>query len=91
MLYIDDRAVIVDDMGDYLGWLISALSTSTGHFLSLGKSSLEKGETVFIYLGIGTYFSILIPVNYSLILQNSTSLMAKSGCPWPGRIKFTCY
>ena len=54
VFYIGDRAVVVDSYADYLGWLIAALSTSTGHFLSLGKSSLTEGQTNFVYLGIGT-------------------------------------
>ena len=52
MLYIDDRAIVVNDEVDYLGWLIPSLSTSSGHFLSLGKSNLTEKQTQFIYLGI---------------------------------------
>ena len=52
VLYIDDRAIVVNDEVDYLGWLVTSLSTSTGHFLSLGKSNLTEKQTQFVYLGI---------------------------------------
>jgi len=55
VLYIDDRCIICNDQIDYIGWLIPALSTSTGHFLSLAKSSLTEAQTIFTYLGIGNF------------------------------------
>ena len=53
VLYIDDRAIVCDDNDDYISWLVASLSTSTGHYLSLDKSNLEKAQKVFTYLGIG--------------------------------------
>ena len=36
---------------DYLSWILPALCTSTGHFLSVHKSTLQKPTTVFSFLG----------------------------------------
>ena len=55
VLYIDDRAIVCESNDDYISWLVSSLSTSTGHYLSLNKSHLDKAQRVFIYLGIGMF------------------------------------
>ena len=49
---IDDRCIIIHGSGGYICWLITSMSTSTGHFLSLNKSHLNRPQTVFVYLGI---------------------------------------
>ena len=55
VLYIDDRAIVCEQNDDYISWLVSSLSTSTGHYLSMDKSNLDRAQTVFIYLGIGKF------------------------------------
>ena len=36
---------------DYLSWVLPALCTSTGHFLSVHKSTLSRPTSVFTFLG----------------------------------------
>ena len=36
---------------DYLSWVLPALCTSSGHFLSIHKSTLQKPASVFSFLG----------------------------------------
>ena len=36
---------------DYLSWVLPALCTSTGHFLSVHKSTLKEPTSVFSFLG----------------------------------------
>ena len=50
--FVDDRCVLTHGPSDYICWLITSLSTSTGHFLSLNKSHLNTARDVFVYLGI---------------------------------------
>ena len=50
-LYIDDRCLLQDDDSEHLGWVLAALCTASGHFLSLEKSSLAP-RLVFDYLGV---------------------------------------
>ena len=51
-MFLDDRCVLTHGESDYVCWLITSLSTSTGHFLSLDKSHLNRAQDVFVYLGI---------------------------------------
>ena len=44
VLYIDDRLLLNSDNSPHLGWLLTAMATSTGHFLSLNKSELEPKQ-----------------------------------------------
>ena len=44
VLYIDDRLLLNTDASPHLGWLLTAMATSTGHFLSLNKSQLEPRQ-----------------------------------------------
>ena len=36
---------------EYLSWILPALCTSTGHFLSIHKSTLQEPSAVFTFLG----------------------------------------
>ena len=36
---------------DYLSWVLPALCTSTGHFLSVHKSTLQNPTSIFTFLG----------------------------------------
>ena len=51
VLYIDDRCIVVEPGEEYLGWLITSLSTSCGHFLSLHKTNVKEAKPIFNYLG----------------------------------------
>lgn len=48
----DDRCIVLHGLGEYICLLITSFSTSTGHFLSLNKSHLNRPQTTFVYLGI---------------------------------------
>ena len=47
----DDRCIVVEPGEEYLGWLITSLSTSCGHFLSLHKTNVKESKATFTYLG----------------------------------------
>ena len=47
----DDRCIICEPGEEYLGWLITSLSTSCGHFLSLHKTNVKDAKATFVYLG----------------------------------------
>lgn len=49
--FVDDRCIICRPEEDYLGWLLVALTTSTGHFLSLHKANVNEPVPVFRFLG----------------------------------------
>lgn len=49
VLYIDDRLILNTDASPHLGWLLTAMATSTGHFLSLNKSELEPKQVINLY------------------------------------------
>ena len=48
----DDRCIICEPGEEYLGWLITSLSTSCGHFLSLHKTNVKESKPIFTYLGL---------------------------------------
>ena len=50
-LYIDDRCLLQNDSNPIGGWLMTALSCCSGHFLSLNKSGLIPRQE-FDFLGI---------------------------------------
>ena len=43
--------MVIGPNEDYLGWILPALCTSTGHFLSIHKSTLQKPASIFSFLG----------------------------------------
>ena len=47
----DDRCIVCEPGEEYLGWLITSLSTSCGHYLSLHKTNVKKAKPIFTYLG----------------------------------------
>ena len=48
---LDDRCVLCEPDENYLGWLLVALCTCTGHFLSLHKANVQEPVAVFNFLG----------------------------------------
>lgn len=49
--FLDDRCIVCEPGEEYLGWLITSLSTSCGHFLSLHKTNVKESKAIFVYLG----------------------------------------
>ena len=50
-LLLDDRALVIGPGEDYLSWVLPALCTSCGHFLSIHKSTLQEPASIFTFLG----------------------------------------
>ena len=51
MFILDDRWILCEAGEEYLGWLLVALCTASGHFLSLHKANVKEPVPVFQYLG----------------------------------------
>ena len=74
---VDDRCIVCEPGEEYLGWLITSLSTSCGHFLSLHKTNVKEAEAVFVYLGFefdcpNVGFVILLKRFFSVLCIHST-------------------